>query len=193
MNTQKHDKNIITALTTWFVNCGGWIHPSVHIVHQSPPLGYSLRVRDNHTVPAGSRVISCPHTSTISVLDLDQALPPWPADFQSQWENSPDVLTRFFLMEQRLQGQQSFWEPYLRMLPGPEEMHTPIWYDEDDCAWIEGTNLAGARLARLAGWKREFDVSMKLLESWADDGGLRLHLYTLCGFAVFVYYSFSGG
>ena len=35
-----------------------------------------------------------------------------------------------FIIEKFVKGGESFWKPYLDVIPGPEEMQQPIYYSE---------------------------------------------------------------
>ena len=155
----------IQLLTTWFRKHGGRLHPAVEIVDGRDSGGFHLRARRGHEIQAGTTIIACPHSLTLSVLDLESADEPWPEEFKLQLKDSPEVLTRFFLIQQILMGPDSFWWPYINLLPsslGPEPL-TPMYYDEADSAWIHGTNLDAARISRLKQWKEEYENAIELL------------------------------
>ncbi|MCJ1379678.1 hypothetical protein MMC17_002780 [Xylographa soralifera] len=101
----------------------------------------------------------------MSVLSMERAENPWPEEFVLLFSQSPEVLTRFFLMEQFLRAEDSFWHPYIRMLPQPADdaLDTPMFYSPEDCVWIKGTNLEGTRKVRLEQWKQEYQKAVDLL------------------------------
>ena len=172
----------VKTLLQWFTGNGGIVHPDVNIT-SSELNGYCLRVREDANLPPGSHVVDCPHNLTISVMDLDWAKDPWPEDFKLQWSHSPKVLTRFFLMEQFLKKEESFWWPYIQMLPQPHQLNllnTPMWYEESDCVWIKGTNLEGSRTSRQVAWRQEHGEAIALLNECDKSRSSRLHLYEWC-------------
>ena len=78
----------------------------------------------------------------------------------------PDETTIFFLMAQYLKGDQGFWYPYLRTLPQPGHLSTPLYYDdadEEDLEWLAGTSLEAAREQRLGSWKERYSRSFNVL------------------------------
>ncbi|MCJ1391110.1 hypothetical protein MMC18_003972 [Xylographa bjoerkii] len=166
MSTLKDPSVYIQDITKWLQLEGGFIHPAVEIVHCDDTTGYSLRVRKHHDVPEGSRIASCPSSLTMSVLSMERAKNLWPEEFVSFFSQCPEVLTRFFLMEQFLMAETSFWHPYVRMLPQPadDSLDTPMFYNAEDCIWIKGTNLEGARKLRQEQWKQEYQKAVDLLE-----------------------------
>lgn len=182
----------VDTLIAWFTRNGGTIHPAVEIA-SSELHGYFLRTREDHTLTPEVHVVDCPHNLTISVMDMDWAYESWPEDFKSQWRDSPEVLTRFFLMEQFLKKEESFWWPYFQMLPQPHQLHlfnTPMWYEETDCIWIKGTNLDGSRTSRQAAWRQEYDESIELLNQVDRSRSSRLHLYEWYVFSMLGFDSF---
>ena len=148
----------IRHICTWLQHAGGSLHPAVEIVHSEYPAGYSLRVRDGHHIPAGSQVVICPNSLVLSVLTIDYDSHPWRKQLELCHGPAPEILTRFSLMEEFLKGEESFWHPYIQMLPQPGEygFDTPLYYDEGDCDWIRGTNLEAATIAREEQWRHEY-------------------------------------
>ncbi|MCJ1250164.1 hypothetical protein MMC30_007390 [Trapelia coarctata] len=173
MSSFENSSSYIKQITQWFTSAGGTIHPAVEIIYNAPYAGYSLRVRASQYLPSGSRVISCPHNLVLSILSIHRAENPWPTEFLSHWSHSPEVLTRVFLMEQLLLAEEGFWYPYIRMLPQPGEggLDTPLFYGEEDCVWIKGTNLEGAREVRERAWRGEWEECVRLLGKWDGERG----------------------
>ena len=156
----------VEFLTTWFRKHGGLLHPAVEIVHGEDSIGFHLRVGQGHEIQAGTTIIACPHALTLSVLDLGNVDEPWPEEFKQQLKSHPEVLTRFVLIQQILDGLDSFWWPYINMLPSSSGLEplTPMYYDEADTVWIHGTNLDAARISRLKQWKEEYENAIELLK-----------------------------
>lgn len=68
-----------------------------------------------------------------------------------------------FLASQWLQGETSFWWPYLRVLP--REFDTPLYFDPDDLLWLQGCNLdAREAAARKSVWMEELAVAVAALK-----------------------------
>lgn len=70
----------------------------------------------------------------------------------------------FFLMGQFLCGESSFWFPYLRTLPQPGQLTTPLFFGEEDVDWIQGTGIPDASVQRFRLWEGRFDESIAKLE-----------------------------
>ena len=169
----------IETLYTWFAKNGGKLHESVRVA-LTPSHGYQLRVRHDQKISRDSLIVACPHHLTISVMDLEWAKDPWPAVFKSHWKHHPEVLTRFFIMEQYLEKEESFWWPYIALLPQPDQedqMNTPMWYHELDLIWIKGTNLDGSRISRSSAWRRQYEESISLLKQHDSKRGAKIHMY----------------
>lgn len=82
----------------------------------------------------------------------------------------PDAATAFFLVDQCLRGEQSFWARYLQSLPRMEQMTTPQYFEGEDLEWFRGTNLFQAREKRLETWKVMYDRGMEVLRSCGFEG-----------------------
>jgi hypothetical protein len=76
----------------------------------------------------------------------------------------PEETTAFFLMGQYLKGTEGFWYPYIRTLPRPDELTTPLYYDDADLVWLNMTSLAAAREGRLHIWKTNYERGFKALK-----------------------------
>ena len=145
---------------TWFCSNGGHIHPNVELT--SGPHGHLLRVKPEQTIPPASRIISCPHSLALS----------WPSAHKFHYPEvqlpqcSQHVVTRFFLMKQRLLGPASPWWPYIRMFP--QSFNTPFFYGPEDFAWIRGTNLGRAKKVREEAWRNEYEEGIKTLFPMED-------------------------
>jgi hypothetical protein len=75
----------------------------------------------------------------------------------------PEEATAFFLMGQSLRGSDGFWYPYLRTLPLPEDLTTPLYFGEEDGPFLVGTSLAAARLRRKQIWGQNYENGVKVL------------------------------
>jgi len=133
--------------------------------------GYYLRVReDGETLSKKACVINCPYSLTISYLNAI-SVPP----FESHGDSLPrqflgdmdrHTVTVYFLMLQYLKKENSFWWPYIRTLPQPDEIDkvgTPFWFSKEDRIWLLGTDLEEASLTRVAIWKKDWERAMQML------------------------------
>ncbi|GMG08074.1 unnamed protein product [Aspergillus oryzae] len=148
-----------TALLDWMVSKGGQLHESVEIA-KDERRGVHLQVKNDWKdgVPSNTHIIKTPLTSTMSYFNVigysfntdDGSFISFPehgvhfprgfAEAVGQEESSI-----FFLMGQYLQGKEGFWYPYIRTLPQPGALTTPLYYEGDDLEWLEGTSLSPAR------------------------------------------------
>lgn len=156
-------------LERWFRAHGGSLRPSVRIAFDDN-FGFHLRVSPDQDIPPNLDLLRVPHSLTFSLLDYDRLGLEWPEAFISHFADAPEVLTRFLLIDQLLQREDSFWWPYLDLLPRPARANdtdyvfeTPLWYGEEDYAWIKGTNLDAARTRREAEWRNEYERGLELL------------------------------
>ena len=150
------ENSINQDFETWFMANGGYLHPHIELT-SNPISRKSLHVKSDHTVSPSSTIVACPHTLALS----------WPNASRSHFPEvqlpqlSQRVATRFFLMKQRLLKETSSWWPYIRILP--LTFDTPLYYDSEDMAWINGTNLGRARKVREDAWRDEYEGAMNVL------------------------------
>ena len=154
---------------SWFLANGGYLHPSVEIASDNDD-GNFVRVKQDHTLLAGSTVVSCPHRLTISWSKINKSH--FPA---VQCTFTPHVATRLFLMKQRLLKAQCPWSPYINSLP--LSFSTPLWYDDNDLIWLRGTNLGNAKGIREEAWRQEYENAMQSLFANGFDSAQK-HLWT---------------
>lgn len=111
-------------------------------------------------------VVSTPHVSAFSVLQLPIVAPWYPC----AWIDSLDTttLTRFMLIEAYLRGTMSTFHPYISMLPQPDTdspFNTPLYWSEAERAIIKGTNLYEATFHRERVWETEFEQAKAALQT----------------------------
>ncbi|KAL2752418.1 hypothetical protein ACRALDRAFT_2044239 [Sodiomyces alcalophilus JCM 7366] len=141
-------------LISWSKENGGNLSAAVEVFYDSVT-GHSFRVREGHSLQPGDAIVSCPLNITLSYLNtLDQDLTPHgipspphrtgdplPQEFLRAVD--PHVAARFFLIQQYLLGPRSFWYPYIRTLPQPDnlsEWALPPFWTSDDIDLLDGTN-----------------------------------------------------
>ncbi|KAG8530918.1 uncharacterized protein KY384_004275 [Bacidia gigantensis] len=159
-------KQIDSAFASWFIDNGGYLHPSMEIALGSN--GNALRVKPgSEPLECGSKIVSCPKTLMVSFAAAHSS-----SLLESLNRNAPNrtgneiISLRFFLVEQLLLGQDSFWSPYIQRLPQPGDsngLNTTLYYDQEDFKWLQGTNLGAATLGRTQLWRQEYEDSMKIL------------------------------
>ncbi|KAI4187930.1 MAG: hypothetical protein LQ348_003993 [Seirophora lacunosa] len=145
----------------WFSNGGGYFGDHVELRYDGLR-NLHLRVAAGQQLHSGSCIVSCPHALTLSHLNIREGK-------SASLSVSSLNLLRFFLIEQYHLGEQSFWWPYIRILPDPSSEHpfdTPLYYSDDDLKWIQGTSLEHSRRKMEAMWKEEHaDGLQKLFPS----------------------------
>ncbi|KAK7429035.1 hypothetical protein QQZ08_004442 [Neonectria magnoliae] len=168
-------------LSAWATSHGARLHPSVQ-VYQDAVTGLSFRV--NPDAEAGPRpfepIVSLPTALALSYLN---ALPgrndprPFPARFLA--ETPPHVVGRFVLAKHFLLGADSFWAPYIRALPQPDQLAAwalPPFWPADDAELLDGTNVQVGIAQTRSNLKREFKAAQELLAADAWEPGLAAQL-----------------
>jgi hypothetical protein len=78
---------------------------------------------------------------------------------------APEAIGYFYLMNQYINKDKSFWKPYLVTLPGPEtEHHTPFWFSDEDLAWLEDTDVLHTTKARQEIHKAHYKKGLAMLD-----------------------------
>ncbi|KAJ9655114.1 hypothetical protein H2198_005970 [Neophaeococcomyces mojaviensis] len=156
-------------LTQWVVNNNGFFHSDLEIVHHASK-GYYAIVRDGKELKAQTRVASCPVAVALSVLNVLNVEPfsnhgtKFPDRFLRRYQEAPDVLQTFFLMEQYLLGEKSWWSPYIQTLPTIEDVDNLQYEAEADAAWVRGTNLEVAFASQRQKWHHQLEEANVLLQ-----------------------------
>lgn len=175
------------ALMAWFEANGGSINPSIALAKDDEG-GQHFRALEEVNIPSsnGLQVCYCPFGLTLSHLNVT-ATPPAAVKNCSQESVCSKLVGKiptaavsyFFLAEQRLKGSESFWEPYINSLPTESEMQTPLWFNEEDLKWLNGTTLrahttdpskSGLEMRR-AMWKDQWQQGLEVLKSEREDLG----------------------
>ncbi|KAL8793562.1 MAG: hypothetical protein Q9195_003824 [Heterodermia aff. obscurata] len=152
----------------WFLANGGYINPNIEIT-KDQITGRYLRVLDGEALGAGSLIISCPHELTISWLNVIKGSETFLGQFDlgdMYHAVNEVVIVRFFVMNEYIKGEDSFWWPYIRSLPQPTDaqlLGTPLYYDDEDWLWLRGTNLEHAATKTERMWYNEYDEVMQSL------------------------------
>ncbi|KAH7165453.1 hypothetical protein EDB81DRAFT_253360 [Dactylonectria macrodidyma] len=177
------------ALVAWATSHGARLHPSVE-VYQDEVTGLSFRVKpDSETgTKPWDQIVSLPTSLSLSYLDAlpgrasperDGQAPAFPPSFMEQ--TPPHVVGRFVLAAHFVLGDASFWAPYIRALPQPDQVESwalpPFWPD-DEAELLDGTNIEIGITQIRSTVKREFKAAQKLLlmSGWAPNLASRFSL-----------------
>ena len=168
----------LQSLILWATHHGAEVHQNVLFARDSAADIYLQTRPDALPIPAGSRLVTCPYSLSISYLNaLDSPL------FPSRCEKFPEsflagfpkqTITAFVLAQQFLLKAESFWWPYIRCLPQPDEpelLGTPLHFTAEDLLWLNGTNLGKATVDRRVEWRERFTDAVAHLKSCGWDVG----------------------
>lgn len=163
------------SLLKWIEELGGGLSEGVEIF-DDPTKGKCLRVRQDYAsrINGSTSVARCPITATISYMNICnsvEGVPPHGFNPSPEFINTvePNCAVAFFLMDQYLRQDASFWAPYIRSLPKPHELLTIEYYDEEDLEWLEGTRLVSAQERRLQNWREEYDMGLGILKTTSSN------------------------
>ena len=155
------------ALVQWVTSNGGFCHKDIIVAHDSKR-SFHLQVRPGQSISTGASLLRCPMKCVLTVLNaLDT--PPFSShgsNFPTKFLHgqSPYVVQYFFLMEQFILGEQSWWAPYLRTLPNPQDLPEFGPFEKDDLLWISGTNLQPALNSQIEHWNKLYSEGLQSLK-----------------------------
>lgn len=167
------------ALQEWVCSQGGHLNDGVCIAHDYQR-GVHLQVRGDwpQSISTETRVISTPQGVTMSYFNAVNYHSS-KGSFSSHGVDLPrafidaagtEETMTFFLMANFLRGEESFWYPYLRTLPQPGQMTTPLFFGEEDVDWLQGTGIPDASVQRYKDWDEKYDSSIEKLEAAGYEG-----------------------
>ena len=173
------DKLLIQNLVNWASSNQAHLHSDVEI-YEDPITGFSFRaVRD---IAPSTQLVTCPYQISLSYLNtiessshvLRYQTESFPPPFlESLGEHDPNIIGYFFLVQQYLMGDKSFWWPYIRLLPQPdqpERLGIPIWWPVADQKFLAGTNADPPINKRkemwMAEWKRAISILRNHMSGW---------------------------
>lgn len=155
------------SLLRWTSSNHGHLHPSIELAFDVEK-GYHARVVSRGRLEAGSCVARCSMKTSLSVLNALHTPPfscrgtRFPSAFFRNQETS--VVQSFFLMEQWILQEKSWWAPYLSTLPMPGEIESLYFTGKDeDLVGLKGTNLENAIMKQSETWKAQFSEGMSQL------------------------------
>ncbi|KAI5197204.1 SET domain-containing protein [Aureobasidium subglaciale] len=154
------------AFENWFRSNGGYLHPAVHLAHDEDQ---GSHFRATAVIEPGTHVLTVPHSLSMSNLNA-QVDDDFPVFRTHAHKFTVEGLSFFYLMAQWLNKDKSFWKPYLDILPTPEQgFETPIFYDEEDRKWLQGTDLHPTLLGREAAWKKYWEDGVQVMKTAGMD------------------------
>ena len=157
--SKEQSKDIVSALASFSAPPLSIVfHPSIV---RSTSTTHGAGLLSTNPIQSSEALVRTPFTSTISILSIPYIDPPWPVSFLEFYDDRPEIITRFLLLELRAQGNKGKWWSYIDSLP--KEFDTPLWWSDEDRAWLEGTNLFGASQIRYKQWKQEYEDGMRHL------------------------------
>ncbi|KAA8648736.1 SET domain protein [Aspergillus tanneri] len=173
---------LYTTLLQWLITYGGHVHESVQIA-KDDRRGVHLQVRKDckDGIAAGTHVLRTPLATTMSYFnaigyagngDASVRFSAHGLNFPPAFMEAvgPEETSTFFLIGQFLRGDEGFWFPYIRALPQPGQLTTPLYYEGDDLVWLEGTSLLSARDQRINLWRTKYESALGELRKSGFEG-----------------------
>ncbi|KAH6672995.1 hypothetical protein B0J14DRAFT_654720 [Halenospora varia] len=192
--SESKEASRITRLLHWARLNNTLLHQDVEIYKDSQT-GLSFRALND--IPPGVDMVSSSYSTTLSYLNTIRSSSdfelhgsqPFPSEFiQALSEEDPNIIGYFFLMQQYLMGDKSFWSDYIRLLPQPdqpERLAIPIWWSEADQNFLAGTNAEPPIAKRQLLWKGEYDRAIRVFQGTFD--GWEQYTYNLYQWAATIF------
>ncbi|KAK3409032.1 hypothetical protein EUGRSUZ_J01148 [Eucalyptus grandis] len=117
---------------------------------------YGRSLFASKSIRAGDSILKVPFNVEISPDDL---LP----EIRSCKVGNVAKLAAIVLKEQKM-GQDSEWAPYIRCLPQPEEMHSTVFWSDEELEMIKESSVYQRTIDRKVGMEREFSVLRHALD-----------------------------
>lgn len=155
-------------LMQWVLQHSGVFHQHVQLAHSSRK-GFHAVVAPGQTIAQGTRIAACPMELTLSVLNALDVHPfsshgtRFPESFLSAQSTLPQSLQAFFLMDQLVKGQHSWWAPYIATLPTPQDISNLQFETPADLIWLQGTNLKAGLATQTDNWRNLFKSGLQQL------------------------------
>lgn len=135
---QDSPNGVLQEMKEWFTEHGGSLHQvDVAIIDEAEGCGLVAQ----EPVKAGQLVLRvpislCVHVEAVHLSVLRDVVA---AEPQLLAEEAQDELLALVLMAERRAGRDSFWWPYLKVMPG--EYDTPLYWGEEERRYLAGTNV----------------------------------------------------
>jgi hypothetical protein len=147
------------------------LHDSVSIC-QDPVTGLSFKATED--IPAGTKLAASSYETSLSYLNATgiynaqfkshSTEQGFPAEFIDALKvENPHIIGHFFLVQQYLLGEKSFWWNYIRLLPqpdDPEALGIPVGWPEADLKFLTGTNAEPPIQKKLKLWQNEWGLGI---------------------------------
>ena len=175
------DTPMIRDLVDWAREHRTSLHQDIEI-YQDPLTGLSFRAAKS--LPQATKIVNCSYQITLSYLNAISASSVFqnhksvlfpPGFINALKQEDPNIIGHFFLVQQFLMREKSFWSPYIKLLPQPNEperLAIPNWWPEADRQFLDGTNAEPPIKKREELWRGEWSKGVALLrerfENWEE-------------------------
>lgn len=123
---------------------------------------YGLSAIATQDIPSGSELVICAHEFAITpdlarrVLDLPQTL------------EDRQTVVAFLVLGRKSEASPAReklapWLAYIQALPSPDQLNTPLFFNDEELALFQGTNMVGAIADRRQLWREEVESLDKVL------------------------------
>lgn len=180
------ESSLIHNLIFWSAQNDGYLNSNVEICNDEV---CGLSFRATMDIPVGVKFVNCSSRMTLSYLNAIEVGTQFkrhgsirfsPQILENLSTVSPHIVGNYFLMQQYLMGNLSFWWDYIRILPQPGEfgrLCLPVWWPDEDLKFLDGTNARPAIDTMKEKWYREWKYGNSLVQGFSNASEFTYELY----------------
>ncbi|CCM00966.1 uncharacterized protein FIBRA_03014 [Fibroporia radiculosa] len=153
----------VVAFKNWLAENGAEFHP--HAAFRTERSGYSVIASQD--LRSDTTVVSCPFSLAITPEVSKNALttllgPTFTGQSWSERQLICSYICMHWILDPSASSELAHW-PYIRMLPAPDKLRTPLHFSDTELEALKGSNLYGATLDRRRDWQSEWEQCQKTI------------------------------
>ncbi|KAH7909991.1 hypothetical protein BJ138DRAFT_1153968 [Hygrophoropsis aurantiaca] len=164
----------LSTFKSWLSGCGGHFNGAAQLVEDS--CGISVIAQD--IVPADTNIVSCPFSLAITRdISLEALYALMGEAFKTDLENLSErqliciyICFHWVFPERSLPSPLKHL-PYIKTLPLPEKLMTPLHFSSSERDAFKGSNLYGASVDREEQWKAEWVACQGIIQKANEEWG----------------------
>ncbi|KAL4249755.1 hypothetical protein ABKN59_006528 [Abortiporus biennis] len=168
----------VKVFKSWLEENAAYVHPDIHF--ERNPYGFSVIAQN--TIAKDTPVVSCPFslaiTPTVARTSLQHIFGQGEVDAFEKWSERQLICTYLCLhiLLDESDARYTFLKhkPYVDVLPKPSQLLTSLHFSPEELEHFKGTNLYGATLDRLQGWKTEYEFCHSEISKFDKDVASKL-------------------
>ncbi|GJQ82299.1 hypothetical protein Trydic_g376 [Trypoxylus dichotomus] len=157
------DGAVIERFTTWLSENGA-LFEGISIGEFA---GYDLGLKAEIDIPEASLIIAVPRKLMFTIESMKKTSPIGILGTDAILENMPNVALSMFLLLEKFSDDNSFWKPYLDILP--TFYTTVLYFNVDELEKLTGSPTLKTALNQIKNIARQYAYFHKLIHAAKDD------------------------